>query len=325
MEGRNPAKNLILLALLAALCVGAAELTACRFAAPEVYEEIVTPVRNLYHAARGRVKNFSDDYAKWLTAQGTQRDTLSQERARRVAEHRRQRAEQRRLRAQRDALEQEVKRLNALQADAQIATDPAILRTLSIADPAVTELVTETDGREYLTGGDMNLYYYNQKDEPWAQALYGQDPIGGYGCGPTALAMAVSTLTGETVTPAELAAWAKDYSVRGSGSKLSIVEGAAAHYGLQCTSLTGIDADGLYGILAAGGLVVALMGPGHFTARGHFILLHGATLSGEILTADPNSRENSLMTWDPELILSELSRSRTDGAPLWLLTAPMNG
>ena len=91
MEGRNPAKNLILLALLAALCVGAAELTACRFAAPEVYEEIVAPVRNLYHAARGRVKNFSDDYAKWLTAQGTQRDTLSQERARRVAEHRRQR------------------------------------------------------------------------------------------------------------------------------------------------------------------------------------------------------------------------------------------
>ena len=71
-----------------------------------------------------------------------------------------------------------------------------------------------------------------------------------------------------------------------------------------------------------GGVIVALMGPGHFTRGGHFILLHGVTLTGELLVADPFSRENSLMTWDPALICGEVSGGRFNGGPLWLLTAP---
>jgi hypothetical protein len=63
------------------------------------------------------------------------------------------------------------------------------------------------------------------------------------------------------------------------------------------------------------------MGPGHFTQRGHFILLRGTTLSGEVLVADPNSRERSLTAWDPQLILDELSSHTSDGAPLWALSA----
>ena len=66
------------------------------------------------------------------------------------------------------------------------------------------------------------------------------------------------------------------------------------------------------------------MGPGHFTGKGHFILLHGVTLSGGILVADPNSRENSLAVWDQQVIVDELSNSRHDGAPLWLLTQPLS-
>ena len=65
------------------------------------------------------------------------------------------------------------------------------------------------------------------------------------------------------------------------------------------------------------------MGPGHFTRGGHFILLHGVTLTGELLVADPFSRENSLMTWTPETICAELSPSRFNGSPLWLLTKPV--
>ena len=62
------------------------------------------------------------------------------------------------------------------------------------------------------------------------------------------------------------------------------------------------------------------MGPGHFTQGGHFILLRGVTLSGMILVADPNSEERSLMEWDPQLILDELSASTASGAPLWVLS-----
>ena len=49
--------------------------------------------------------------------------------------------------------------------------------------------------------------------------------------------------------------------------------------------------------------------------------LRGVTLDGRVLVADPNSRERSLAAWDPELILSELSPSRNNGAPLWRFPA----
>ena len=69
-------------------------------------------------------------------------------------------------------------------------------------------------------------------------------------------------------------------------------------------------------------MLVALMGKGHFTTGGHFILIRGVTLSGDVLVADPNSLERSLQTWDPQLILDELSSARDHGAPLWILSAP---
>ena len=67
---------------------------------------------------------------------------------------------------------------------------------------------------------------------------------------------------------------------------------------------------------------MALVSKGHFTRGGHFILLRGTTLSGEILVADPASRDRSLIPWDLSLILDELSPSRHDGAPLWALSRP---
>ena len=43
-------------------------------------------------------------------------------------------------------------------------------------------------------------------------------------------------------------------------------------------------------------------------------------VGGEILVADPASRERSLIPWDLSLILEELSPSRTNGAALWVLS-----
>jgi hypothetical protein len=47
------------------------------------------------------------------------------------------------------------------------------------------------------------------------------------------------------------------------------------------------------------------------------------TLSGKILVADPNSRDRSLMVWDPQIILDELSKTTTNGAPMWALSMPL--
>ena len=98
------------------------------------------------------------------------------------------------------------------------------------------------------------------------------------------------------------------------------MRGAAAAYGLKAESLPDCDAERLRLELAAGKVAVALMTKGHFTSGGHFILLRGATLDGGILVADSNSRDRSLAVWDPQVILDELSKSRTAGAPLWLLS-----
>ena len=126
--------------------------------------------------------------------------------------------------------------------------------------------------------------------------------------------------------PAQMAQHCVDhgYWAKKQGSYRTIVSGAAQDFGLACTSLPPEEAsyESLTRHLASGGLVVALMGPGHFTNRGHFILLRGVTLSGQVLVADPNSAERSLSVWDPQLILDELSKSTNNGAPLWSIAQP---
>jgi len=206
--------------------------------------------------------------------------------------------------------------------DSQLAGDPVISDTEPISDPAVTELIS-SGGTETLTGGSIPITYFCQGDKQWAEQSFGTDTIGPYGCGPTAMAMAVSSTTGQTVNPQEMAqrvfelgCWAK-----GHGSYHSIVNVIAEDFGLRCEGFESRDADALVDTLVSGKLLVALMGPGHFTNGGHFILLRGVTLSGEILVADPNSRERSLTAWDPEIILSELSSATDNGSPLWVLSA----
>lgn len=202
----------------------------------------------------------------------------------------------------------------------QVADEPESRGALS-PDFTITSLEPRGDS-EILTGGTWEIVYYNQSDPLWADLPYGSDNIGRYGCGPTAMAMVVSSMTELSIAPAEMAVWAKSqgYWASGSGSYLSIVEGTATAYGLQCTSLTNPTPEQLVQALAGGQIAVALMGRGHFTNNGHFILFRGATLSGEILVADPNSRERSLSLWDAELLIDELSSSRHNGAPLWLIS-----
>ena len=205
----------------------------------------------------------------------------------------------------------------------QIAGAPALrMDNPSVAEKGVR--LEERDGREVLLGGGTEIVYFNQADPQWKDLPYGRDDIGRYGCGPTAMAMAVSSLTDTETDPEQMAAWCakQGYWVRRSGSNLAIVEGVAQAYGLECEGAYIPTEEELCQILAAGNIVVTLMTRGHFTEYGHFILLRGLTMGGEVLVADPNSRERSLVGWDPQLILDELSASRNAGAPVWILSAP---
>ncbi len=317
---RTPWVRYIAVVLLAVACIGVAELTACRFFAPALYKDLMEPVRETaYQAVQMAGRALESAGRTGAAAAGKVGDAASD------LSHR--------AREALDALKDRMEEAAAPPPEPEPLADtdsalsqPEIAPPREILDPLISDIILRND-QEVLTGGGVDVIYFNQTDEAREEQKYGSDPLATHGCGPTAMAMAVSSLTGETVDPADMAALCvkQGYWCRNHGSYLSIVQGVAESWGLECRSLDPetLESDELYRRLNAGDVAVALMTKGHFTKGGHFILLRGTTLGGEILVADPASRDRSLIPWDLSLIVEELSPSRHDGAPLWILSAPL--
>lgn len=303
---------LILVLLLAVLCIGGTELLVCSYQDPALYTRITAPVR----AGIQRAAEVGQTAWSYVSRTAGELSRGAGELSRGAIE----------------AAGRAAARLQELlEPPAVPEPDTQLVDDTQVAPPPRPQAVyTVTaleirDGREYLTGGGQEFIYYNQTDEAWAEKKYGSDRLGGYGCGPVAMAMVVSSLTENDMNPELMAQHCVDhgYWARKHGSYLSIVPGVAEDFDLTCTSLVPeeTDAELISQHLLNGSLIVALMGPGHFTNGGHFIVLHGATLDGSVLVADPADRERSLTTWDPELILEELSASRSNGGPLWVISS----
>jgi len=202
------------------------------------------------------------------------------------------------------------------------------------ADTAYTQLISKDDesykesyGQTYegiiLSSGSTQVVYYNQLDSRWADILYGtSSTIGEAGCGPTALAMIVSTLTGTYHDPVEISEWsvAHGYRCEGNGSYHSLIPDGARALGLQAEGATAKDAAKIAEALADGKLVGAIMGAGHFTSSGHFIVLRGITADGKILVADPASKSRSEQEWDFDIILNEAQKGAGAGGPFWIIS-----
>ena len=312
-------RNIVLSILLAVLCIGAAELAACSHFEPETYDRIVAPARyaatvvtDACRAGLDACRAGLEAVGRFCHATAVRAAELAGQAARQVA------ALWEELTAPKEVV---------LEVDGsgppETPEPPPSTAPVVVTEPPLTEVVEE-GGKQILTGGSVNITYFCQSDEQWAEQPYGTDPIGPYGCGPTAMAMAVASMTDTDTDPAVMAAWAVEhgYWARRSGSYHSIVRGTARAFGLEVEALPSRTADEVRRVLREGKLLVALVGPGHFTDGGHFILLRGVTLSGDVLVADPNSLERSLELWDPQIVLDELSSARDNGAPLWVLSAP---
>ena len=146
------------------------------------------------------------------------------------------------------------------------------------------------------------------------------DNIGGYGCGPTAMAIVVSSLTDDMVDPVEMAKWSYDngYWCKSSGSYHALIPAAAEEWGLPVSGCTTSEPQRILDALADGKLVVAIMSEGHFTSSGHFIVLRGVK-DGQIMVADPASYKRSGQLWDLSIILNEASRRAAAGGPFWII------
>lgn len=294
-------RNTVTVVLLVVLCIGGAELAATYWLDRPLFDKITQPI---IHKTQDLIEMGEEKLAAskaWITNR--------LEKAAERAEEKRQEE------AAEEAMEEQ-------EIESQKAGDPLLTGGgEAVTDPMITELVIR-DGQEILTGGSVSIAYFAQSDPAWKDKSYGADSIGGYGCGPTAMAMAVKSLTDIETDPAKMAQWcaAKGYWAAESGSYHSMVQGVADAYDLHCVKPRTLSANELRMQLSGGRIAVALMKAGHFTSSGHFILLRGSTLDGKILVADPNSRSRSLTAWDAQLIIDELSTSRAAGAPLWYLS-----
>ena len=175
-------------------------------------------------------------------------------------------------------------------------------------------------GNVRFTDGATEVVYYNQLDERYAGKPYGTDHIGSHGCGPTSMAIVVSSLTGQTVDPVAMAEWSyqNGYWCKDSGSYHALVPAAARNWGLNVSGCSVSEPQRILDALAEGKLVVAIMSKGHFTKSGHFIVLRGVQ-NGMILVADPASYNRSGQLWELSVILREASRGAAAGGPFWII------
>lgn len=85
---------------------------------------------------------------------------------------------------------------------------------------------------------------YLQTDKRWAKKPYrvkGENStIGDSGCGPTAAAMLIETLTGKTFTPEDACAWsvAHGYKALGNGTYYGYFAPQFAAHGIKCWQLS---------------------------------------------------------------------------------------
>ena len=121
-----------------------------------------------------------------------------------------------------------------------------------------------------LSGSGYNgaVVYYNQGDSPWAEHVfksrYGSNKIRIAGCGPTSMAICISTITGKKVTPIQTCDWgAKQGLYIPGGWHHNCTYKIAKHWGLKCEGLDR-NKSKLKKALKQGKMVVAIMGPGHF-------------------------------------------------------------
>ena len=163
------------------------------------------------------------------------------------------------------------------------------------------------EGDGIIPDSGMPIPLYLQGSSTWGSIPYGTDGgnIGNSACGPTSLSMVISYLTGQTVTPPDVVAWAGNtYYKDGVGTTWGLLTDAAEHYGLHGERISGITS--VIQALKEGKPCIASMKKGTYFARsaGHFVVLRGLTSDGKILVNDPggNGLTNLTLSFEPSFI-----------------------
>lgn len=148
---------------------------------------------------------------------------------------------------------------------------------------------------------------YLQTDPRWGKLDYSASgettTIGASGCGPTAMAMVLATWCDQSVTPKSECAWALAHGFKAphQGTYYGYFEAAGTRFGLTVQRLNHTtlyqNSQSPYhaqarAALDAGDLVIACMGPGHWTRSGHYVLVYGVQ-GDTVYINDPASTKTS--------------------------------
>ena len=159
---------------------------------------------------------------------------------------------------------------------------------------------------------------YHQTDTRWGNLPYrvpGEDStISGSGCGPTAAAMLIETITGKTFTPVDACNWSVEhgYKALNQGTYYSYFKPQFAAFGIDCDQLSWVNTYGkpahnnhkkMLEMLKEGYYIIALMGKGLWTHSGHFVVVWWA--DNKIYINDPASTRQERMRGDPYTFFSQ--------------------
>ena len=137
---------------------------------------------------------------------------------------------------------------------------------------------------KYNNGG-IKIPIIYQNDYP--DVKVGDTTIADGGCGYTACAMVATYLSGELITPADIAEWGQDYYIPKEGMDWELIPAVAKHYDLGEVTQKFYIEDVLKS-LEEGKPVICAQDKGAFTDSGHIIVLRGIDENGNILVNDPN-------------------------------------
>ncbi len=158
---------------------------------------------------------------------------------------------------------------------------------------------------------ERRVVFYYQGDDQWSSHQYranrsNDGRIGPNGCGPTSMAIVISSLTNTTVTPIDMANYNMEHNyVTSSGSTYheALYKGPK-DFGLDTYSVEQ-SVEAIREITEVRRGMVIVNGTDQnpdtpATRGGHIFVIRGVTADGKLLLADPASRRNSDRPVEPE-------------------------
>ena len=235
-------------------------------------------------------------------------ERLRKEEEARIAAEKARQEEIARVEAEKVAKAEAEAAARAQAATAEIETTTSSNASSGIVDTYVPEVAAPAQSSYYVpfTG---YVEYFNQREEPWASHRYGtgyHSSIAANGCGPTSMAMVLSSMTNQYVTPSDMAdfSMANGHVMPGDGgSYWSLFPSAARKYGLNCVQTT--SRSQINQALSNGAMVIASQDNSlgnYWTYGGHFIVLTGIDANGYISVADPWSRAKSVISHSQDTV-----------------------